>query len=163
MARTSIAAVAGALAIVAGVAVAGTAAQASGAPAVAPALPASAAVAPATGETELIELAALGADTTPGAKRADGARVDLLCARVPNAVQRTQNLQARLAGDASTQGSLAWLSAKAAAAEKANRDELATVLKNRLAFRTQLAQFLPHRLELLQKAASTVCASPSAS
>ena len=157
----SVALGAGALVLVAGAAVAGSSAQ--GAPAapvtVAPVTAAPAATGGDAGDAGDAELAALATDT---AKGATGARLKPACARLPGAVTRTQNLQKRLAADASTQGSLAWLSAKVAAAEKANRAELATALENRLAFRKELAQFLPHRLELLQKASSTVCA-PGAS
>jgi hypothetical protein len=87
-----------------------------------------------------------------------GKRRGALCARVPRAITRTQDLEKRLAADASTQGSLAYLRARIDRAEAAHQDQLVTVLKNRLAFRTQLASFLPDRLALLQKAQSTVCA-----
>jgi hypothetical protein len=161
MVGRSVALAAGALTLVAGAAVAGSAAQAAPtAPvAVAPVAPAPAAAGGDAGDAGDAELAALATDTEKGAA---GAHRKLACARVPNAVTRTQNLQKRLAADASTRGSLAWLGAKVAAAEKADRAELATTLKNRLAFRTELAQFLPHRLALLQKASSTVCAPGAA-
>lgn len=150
----SMAVVAGACALVAGVAVTGNAAGTSApAPQQAPARPQAQVE---SADAVVAELAADEADPSTGIA---AARRQKLCARVPNAVIRTQNLEKRLAGSASTKGSLAWLQAKVAAAEAANRTELATVLKNRLAFRTELAEFLPQRLALLQKAQSTVCAA----
>ena len=159
----SIAVTAAACTLVAGAVVAGVAAQASpAAPAVAPQAQVQAQV-QAVAEADITALAAVDEDAATGATAATvGQRRRALCARLPQAITRTQDLQKRLAADASTQGSLSWLSAKVAAAEKANRGGPATVLENRLAFRKELAQFLPHRLELLQKASSTVCA-PGAS
>ena len=91
-------------------------------------------------------------------------RRDVLCGRVPNAIVRTQNLEKRLAGNVSTQGSLAFLQARIDKAEAAHQDQLVTVLQNRLTYRKQLASFLPQRLELLQTARRTVCAPrPAAS
>ena len=137
---------AGACALVAGAALAGNAATT---PPPAP----TTVVAADAGATGLeAELVAGTASTDLTARR------DLLCARVPNAILRTQNLERRLAGDASTKGSLVWLQAQVDKAEAAGRTRAVTVLKNRLAFRTQLATFLPQRLSLLQKAQTTVCA-----
>jgi hypothetical protein len=79
-------------------------------------------------------------------------RAELACARIPNVVTRTENLQERLAGDASTRGSLAWLEARADEAEERGRDELATALRTRLEVRTELADLLPLRLEALADA-----------
>jgi hypothetical protein len=106
--------------------------------------------------------AAAGTPSAAATALPDGDRLerrrDLLCARVPNAVDRTQQRITRLAGDASVRGSLAWVSARVDEAEAAGRDELATTLRNRLAFRRELAEFLPQRLELLEQARSTICA-----
>jgi hypothetical protein len=157
MVLKSIVVAGGACALVAGVAVAGSAAGA------APSGPAVPAVAP-VGDTVLAS-----APTPPPATPADtaaaqtlGRRRDLLCARVPRAITRTQNLEKRLAGDASTKGSLAYLQARIDKVEAAHQDQLVTVLQNRLTFRKQLASFLPQRLELLQTARRTVCAPPPA-
>jgi hypothetical protein len=79
-------------------------------------------------------------------------RAELACARIPNVVTRTQNLQERLAGDASTRGSLAWLEARADEAEERGRDEVATALRTRLEVRTELVDLLPLRLEALADA-----------
>jgi len=79
-------------------------------------------------------------------------RLELVCARVPNAITRTERLTERLAGDATTPGSLLWLEEKAAEARETGRDDLATGLENRLEVRTQLADLLPERLEFLQRA-----------
>lgn len=146
-------AAAGACALIAGAAVAGNAAQESpSAPAAAPA---------AQVRITDPELAGLTADedtATSAAPVATRQPRRALCARVPKAIARTQALEKRLAADASTKGSLAWLKAKADAAQAAHQTELATSLERRLAFRKELAQFLPHRLELLQTAQKTVCA-----
>jgi hypothetical protein len=161
MALRTILAAGGACALVAGVVVAGSMA---GAASMAPA-----ASAPPGGDVQLASAVLAASDDTAlptsASVRALGAHRDLLCARVPNAIVRTQNLQKRLAGDASTQGSLAWLQAKIDKAQAAHeKDQLVTVLENRLAFRKELASFLPHRLELLQKAQETICApAPAAS
>ncbi|MGF1664258.1 MAG: hypothetical protein ACFCVG_17645 [Kineosporiaceae bacterium] len=97
-----------------------------------------------------------GSDTEPDGDSEDGGdggllreRADVACARVPNVVTRTENLQERLAGDASTRGSLAWLEARAEQAEERGRDEAATALRNRLEVRTELVDLLPLRLEAL--------------
>ncbi len=153
----------GACAVVAGVAVAGSAA---GAGSVAPAVPAASA---ASLDDASLASAVVAADTDatapadPAAAAALAGRRDRLCARVPTAITRTQNLEKRLAADASTQGSLAYLQARIDKAEAAHSDQLVITLKNRLAFRTQLAAFLPDRLSLLQKAQTTVCAAPAPS
>jgi hypothetical protein len=127
-----------------------------------------AASAPSGGDVQLASAVLAASDDaatpTSASVRALGARRDLLCARVPRAIVRTRNLEKRLAGDASTQGSLAWLQTKIDKAEAAHQDQLVTVLENRLAFRKELASFLPQRLELLQKAQETICApAPAAS
>ena len=140
---------AGACALVAGAALAGNAATT---PAAAPPAPTTVVAADAGATGLEAELVAGTASTDLPARR------DLLCARVPHAILRTQNLEKRLAGDASTKGSLKWLQAQVDKAEAAGRTQAVTVLKNRLAFRTQLAQFLPQRLALLQKAQATICA-----
>jgi hypothetical protein len=150
----SIAVGAAAVVLVAGAAVAGAAAQQS--PSAPP--PAPQAQAPVT-DAALAAMVTADEETLPAAvPAAKTPPRRSLCARVPAAITRTQALQKRLAADAGTQGSLAWLQAKVAAAEAADRTEAAKGLRNRLAFRTELAQLLPHRLEFLQTAQRTVCA-----
>lgn len=150
-------------ALVAGAAVAGTSSHpASAAP--------PAASASASSDDVSLASAEVGADNDSAATTGDaqvqalGRHRERLCARVPSAITRTQNLEKRLAAGPSTQGSLAYLQARIDAAEAAHHDRLVTTLKNRLAYRTELASFLPDRLQLLQKAQTTVCAtSPSPS
>ncbi|MGE0308026.1 MAG: hypothetical protein AB7N61_25720 [Acidimicrobiia bacterium] len=78
-------------------------------------------------------------------------RVAAICARVPNVETRTSNLIARLEGDASTQGSLAWLQTKVDQATTAGRTELAEALQNRLDFRTAKLEVLKKRIVELGK------------
>jgi hypothetical protein len=161
MALKTILAAGGACALVAGVVVAGSMA---GAASTAPPVPA-----PAGGDVQLASAVIAASDdaaspTAAAAAEALASHRALLCARVPNAIVRTQNLEKRLAGDASTQGSLAWLQTKIDKAKAAGQDQLVTVLENRLAFRKELASFLPQRLALLQTAQRTICAPmPTAS
>jgi hypothetical protein len=61
----------------------------------------------------------------------------------------------RLTSDASTKGSLAWLQAQIDDAKAKNRTQLATVLENRLAVRTQTLEVLKVRQERLAKLADT--------
>jgi hypothetical protein len=79
-------------------------------------------------------------------------RAAVACARIPNVVTRTGNLQERLAGDEGTRGSLAWLADRAEEAEARGRADLAEALRTRLEVRTELADLLPLRLEALQSA-----------
>jgi hypothetical protein len=73
------------------------------------------------------------------------ARYERACLRIPNLTIRTDNFITRLQGDASTKGSLAWLQAQIDDATAKNRTQLATVLKNRLAVRTQTLVVLKQR------------------
>jgi hypothetical protein len=161
MALRTILGAGGACALVAGVVVAGSMA---GATSMAPAM-----AEPAGGDVQLASAVMAASDDAATPTPAAGVQAlashrDLLCARVPHAIVRTQNLEKRLAGDASTRGSLAWLQTKIDKAEAAHQDQLVTVLENRLAFRKELASFLPRRLQLLQKAQGTICApAPAAS
>lgn len=146
----------GACALVAGAAVAGHAAQAtSGTPAT------SATSVTSTSATTLAGAAAGGDDLAdlgrdgPGAEV--GAQSATRCAQVPQAITRTRQLEQRLAGDATTPGSLAYLRHRIDTARSEHHDQLATALQKRLEFRTQLAAFLPRRLALLQTAQTTIC------
>lgn len=71
----------------------------------------------------------------PAAESVVRARLQKICARVPNAEIRIDNAIARLQGDASVKGSLAWLQTKIDEATAAGRTDLATVLQNRLEVR----------------------------
>jgi hypothetical protein len=84
-------------------------------------------------------------------------RLECFCTRVPHLVERAEKVQPRLAGDADTRGSLAWLRARVARAEGEGRGRAANRLERRLERRTELAERLPERLENLRKA-RTECA-----
>lgn len=79
-------------------------------------------------------------------------RAAVACARIPNVVTRTENLQERLAGGEDTRGSIAWLEDRAEEAEARGRTDLAAALRTRLEVRTELADLLPLRLEALESA-----------
>jgi hypothetical protein len=154
MVLKSIAVAAGACALVAGAAVAGNAAHAS------PPAPAQAGT--AVSDADLTDLA--GTDPGTGAAPAGapagavGQIRPKLCGRVPLAIERTQNLEKRLAADVGTPGSLAYLRHRIDAAQAAHETQLTATLTARLTYRKQLAVFLPQRLTLLQTAQTTVCA-----
>lgn len=76
-----------------------------------------------------------------------GPRIERLCDRIPNLQVRTDNVIARLQGDAVTIGSLAWLQTKIDQAEAAGRTELVTLLTNRLAVRTDTVAVLQQRAQ----------------
>lgn len=80
-----------------------------------------------------------------------GPRLERACLRIPNLELRTASLIKRLDGDASTLGSLLWLQAKVDQAKAANRDQLATVLENRLAVRKKTREVLVLRQADLQR------------
>ena len=77
------------------------------------------------------------------------ARYERACLRIPNLQTRTNNVIARLNGDAATKGSLAWLQAQIDDAKAKGRTQLATVLQNRLAVRTQTLKVLTQRQQRL--------------
>ena len=79
------------------------------------------------------------------------ARYERACLRIPNFQIRTDNMITRLNGDASTKGSLAWLQAHIDDAKAKGRTQLATVLQNRLAVRTQTLKVLQQRQQRLAK------------
>ena len=81
------------------------------------------------------------------------ARLQRACLRIPNLETRTDNVIARLNGDASTKGSLLWLQARIDEATAKGRTQLATVLTNRLAVRTQTLQVMTQRQTRLTKLA----------
>lgn len=81
------------------------------------------------------------------------ARYQRACLRIPNLEIRTTNFINRLNGDATVRGSLAWLQAQIDDATTKGRTQLVTVLKNRLAVRTQTLQVLTVRQQRLEKLA----------
>ncbi len=78
-----------------------------------------------------------------------GPRVERACLRIPNIETRLTERKARLDGDATVRGSLAWLQSKIDAAKAADRDQLATVLENRLSVRSKTREILDERTELV--------------
>lgn len=78
-----------------------------------------------------------------------GPRVERACLRIPNIETRISERKTRLDGDATVRGSLAWLQSKIDAAKAANRDQLATVLENRLTVRTKTREILDDRTTLV--------------
>lgn len=79
-------------------------------------------------------------------------RIDVLCARVPNLVTRTQNLLDRLPGDADERGSIAWVRQRADRARDEGFADLATALDNRADLLAEKLDILPQRQELLTRA-----------
>ena len=80
-------------------------------------------------------------------------RYERACLRIPNFQIRTDNFITRLNGDATTRGSLAWLQAQIDDAKAKGRTQLATVLENRLAVRTQTLEVLTVRQQRLAELA----------
>lgn len=105
----------------------------------------------AYGATALASLCAIVTMAMPTAAHAQDTgselrpRLERACLRIPNIQIRTDNLIERLNGDASVRGSLAWLQAKIDKAQAEGRDQLVTVLENRLAVRTQTLEILEQR------------------
>lgn len=85
------------------------------------------------------------ADDTPAPPSGNQQRLEKICARVPDAETRVTDRIARLQGDATVKGSLAWLQAQIDAATTKGRTQLATVMQNRLEVRTQLLALLQDR------------------
>jgi hypothetical protein len=74
-----------------------------------------------------------------------GPRLERACLRIPNLEIRTSNVIERLNGDATVRGSLLWLQAQIDRAEAAGREQLVTVLENRLAVRTKTLEVVEQR------------------
>ncbi len=102
------------------------------------------AVALTAGAALVVPTAAQAATTPPLPPRYERA-----CLRIPNLQIRTNKVIDRLNGDASTKGSLAWLQAQIDDAKAKGRTQLATVLQNRLAVRTQTLKVLTQRQQRL--------------
>ena len=115
----------------------------------------------AYGAIGLASLFAVATLAMPGAAHAQdagtelGPRLERACLRIPNLQIRTDHLIERLNGDASVRGSLAWLQAQIDKAEAEGREQLVTVLDNRLAVRTKTLEVIEQRspklVELKQK------------
>jgi hypothetical protein len=104
----------------------------------------------AYGATALASLCAVAAMAMPSAVHAQdtgdlGPRLERACLRIPNLEIRTSNLIERLNGDATVRGSLLWLQAQIDRAEAAGREQLVTVLENRLAVRTKTLEVVEQR------------------
>jgi hypothetical protein len=85
-------------------------------------------------------------------------RVTRFCSRVPNLIERAGRAQTRLSGDAGTRGSLAWLKAKQAQAQKNGRRHVVNRLDRVIERRTERLSKLPTVKENLVKA-QTECAT----
>jgi hypothetical protein len=107
-----------------------------------------------TGLAALMVLSATPAfaATTQSEQRQE--RLDLACARVPNLTARVEAVLARIQGDADTVGSIAWLESKAAEARENGREQLAGLIENRIAVRTERIDVLVIRLDNLAEAAA---------
>jgi hypothetical protein len=75
-------------------------------------------------------------------------RVTHLCNRIPDLLERVDKASTRLAGDAQTKGSIAWLEAKQDQAQKSHHPKVANRLERVIERRTQRQAKLP---ELKQK------------
>ena len=105
----------------------------------------------AFGAVGLASLCAVATMALPSAAHAQDTgdelrpRLERACLRIPNIEIRTTNLIERLNGDASVRGSLAWLQSKIDKAEAEGREQLVTVLENRLAVRTKTLEIVEQR------------------
>ncbi|MFI7216460.1 hypothetical protein [Micromonospora maritima] len=99
----------------------------------------------------LVAVPSLPAGAAEGSPAQDRAR--LLCSRVPNLQIRADKLVVRLQAGADTPGSVAWLKARADQARANGREELATVLDNRVVVRTNLLPVLKNQQQNLPKVA----------
>ncbi|GAA3793797.1 hypothetical protein [Cellulomonas soli] len=93
----------------------------------------------------------------------DTARVQEMCTRVPQAVQRLDDLVARIQGDASTKGSTAWLHAQADTARGQGRDAVANRMDNRAELRAGRVTNLQATADRLRQLDSSVCSQLDAS
>ncbi len=107
-----------------------------------------------TGLAALMVLSATPAFATTTQSEQRQERLDLACARVPNLTARVEAVLARIQGDADTVGSIAWLESKAAEARENGREQLAGLIENRIAVRTERIDVLVIRLDNLAEAAA---------
>lgn len=85
-------------------------------------------------------------------------RIVKLCTRVPDLLERVDKAQARISGDADTQGSLKWLEAKQAKAESNGNKRIVNRIERRIERRTERLAKLPELKEKLA-AAQEECAT----
>lgn len=95
--------------------------------------------------------------TSSGTSSSKAARLAKVCAKVPTIEGRIDAAITRLQGDASVQGSLAWLQVKLDKANAAGRTQAISVLENRMQVRTQTLALLQTKQQNLAKIAQ-VCA-----
>ena len=100
----------------------------------------------------ILTLPGVAGATTGQADDELGPRLERACHRIPNLELRTTNFLDRLRGDAAVKGSLAWLQDRIDEADEAGRDQLVTVLENRLEVRTTTIDVLEARQEALADA-----------
>ncbi|MDJ0341822.1 hypothetical protein QMK19_12225 [Streptomyces sp. H10-C2] len=84
-----------------------------------------------------------------GPPTGDGAKA--VCKRAPKADARIDKALSRLNGNSSTPGSIARLTQRVANAKTAGHTEIATLLNDRLTFRTSLVPTLQQRQKDLKK------------
>jgi hypothetical protein len=92
-------------------------------------------------------LGAGAAHAEAGTSPEQGARIERVCAKVPTLEARIEAALARINGDATTVGSLAWLQDRIERAEAAGRTDVAAALQQRLEARTATAGLLGTMLE----------------
>jgi len=88
----------------------------------------------------------------------DGVRWEAACSRIPQRVERVEQVQHRIQGSAETKGSIAFLEARIERQRQAGHDDAVRLLENRLAVRKDVAAMLPDVLTRLHDA-QQVCAS----
>lgn len=84
-------------------------------------------------------------------------RRDRSCDRIPEVLARSKRLGERLAADASTPGSIAYVEALAAKAAADGDTQRATRIKNRLAVLEDYQALLPDKVERLEAARDGIC------
>jgi hypothetical protein len=84
-------------------------------------------------------------------------RRDRSCDRIPEVLARSERLGKRLAADASTPGSIAYVEAQAAKAAADGDTQRATRIKNRLAVLKDYQALLPDKVERLEAARDGIC------
>lgn len=111
--------------------------------------------------TAAVAVLALSAGTAHaednGTSSGKAARLAKVCAKVPTIEGRMDAAITRLQGDASVQGSLAWLQVKLDQANAAGRTQAISVLENRMQVRTQTLALLQTKQQNLAKIAQ-ICA-----
>jgi hypothetical protein len=126
--------------------------------------------APDGAATGLAADVAFAADETATTEPDDGTggsdrlvlRLQRACDRIPNLLTRSARLEDKLAGDAGTRGSIAWLQKKIDRAEAAGKADVVTALEARLKVREDLQKILPARVDQLKQAQSGLCVDVAA-